>query len=163
MGVGLSLVWFANKQNVLETAGNLRDIAATAKAEVARCDGRLISWDKPNERVVYYYGQNIPTANAVRKKFVADHEEAEGSRLWQQWLHDPSHPVILVERPETQKELDKILAPPPKGRGFVPITPLPKATDAKGTLDRRPILFRLSSAAETTAPAASPETPADRE
>jgi 4-amino-4-deoxy-L-arabinose transferase-like glycosyltransferase len=162
-GVAMAMLTFVSGQNLLETNDNLREIAMTAKQEVADCHGRLIGWDKPNARIVYYYGQNIPAANAVAKKLRAQYGDAEGLRRWNLWLRDPAQPVRLVERVGSRKELQKF-----RDAGFEPmsITPVPKDV-AQNTNDkmsdklRVPILFKLVSPDATTQPA--PETPADRE
>lgn len=162
-GVALAMLTFVSGQNLLETNDNLREIAMTARQEVAACHGRLIAWDKPNARFVFYYGQYIPAANAVVKKLRTDYGKAEGLRRWKEWLHDPTAPVLLVERLGSKKEVQRFV-----GHGFevMPSTPIPQEV-AENTNDkisdklRVPILLKLVSPVETPEPA--PESPADRE
>jgi 4-amino-4-deoxy-L-arabinose transferase-like glycosyltransferase len=162
-GVALAMLTFVSGQDLLETNDNLREIAMTAQREVAACHGRLIGWDKPNARIVYYYGQNIPAANAVAKTLRAQYGDEEGLLRWNQWLREPARPVRLVEQLGSRKELQKF-----RDAGFEPmsITPVPEETarnadDKMSDKFRVPILFKLAASGETTRPA--PETPADRE
>jgi 4-amino-4-deoxy-L-arabinose transferase-like glycosyltransferase len=162
-GVALAMLTFVSGQNLLETNDNLREIAMTARREVAACHGRLIGWDKPNARIVYYYGQNIPAANAVAKTLRAQYGQEEGLRRWNQWLRNPARPVRLVERLGSQKELQKFL-----GHGFeaVPSSPIPKEVaantdDKMSDKFRAPVLLKLDASGETPEPA--PETPTERE
>jgi hypothetical protein len=163
IGVAMSMLTFVSGQNLLETNDNLREIAMTAKQEVAACHGRLIGWDKPNPRVVYYYGQNIPAANAVVKKLRAQFGKAEGLFLWKLWLHKPTEPALLVERLGSKKEVQRFV-----GHGFevMPCTPLPKDV-AQNTDDkmsdklRVPVLLKPDGSGQVPEPA--PETPTDRE
>ena len=133
----------------------------TARQEVASCQGRLISWDAPNARIVFYYGQDIPAANAVAKKLRADYGNVEGLRRWKQWLHEPTHPIRLVEQMGSEKEMQKFL-----GHGCEPITPIPEEVkkntdDKKSDKLRMPVLLKLDASGETPEPA--PETPPERE
>ena len=178
VGVALAMLTFVSGQNILETNENLREIANTARQEVASCRGRLISWNTPNARIVYYYGRNIPAANAVARKFQAqcgDYATAGGNLwlyellartevanvLWYKWVYVSAVPTRLVERVGSQQELQTILA-----AGFEPITQIPKeiaqnTDDKKSDKLRVPVLFKLVTSGENTQPA--PATPADRE
>ena len=162
-GVALAMLTFVSGQNLLETNESLRQIAITARQEVAACHGRLISWDAPNARIVFYYGQNIPAANAVIKKLRADYGQAEGLRRWNQWLHEPTMPIRLVERVGSEGELQKFLS---HGFEVAAITPVPKEvaqnTDEKKSDKLRvPVLLKLDASGKTPDPA--PATATDRE